>query len=66
MLTQFAIQKAAPTDKPYKVFDGNGLFLLVKPNGKKLWRFRLSTATGPNRKRGRSSSKGRSKQCARS
>jgi integrase len=40
MLTQFAIQRAQPLDKPYKLTDGNGLFLLVKPNGKKHWRFR--------------------------
>ena len=48
MLTQFAVQKAAPADKPYKVFDGNGLFLLVKPNGKKLWRFRYHFAGKEN------------------
>lgn len=48
MLTQFAVQKAAPSDKPYKVFDGNGLFLLVKPNGKKLWRFRYHFAGKEN------------------
>src|ERR1051325_1456366 len=48
MLTQFAIQKAAPADKPYKVFDGNGLFLLVKPNAKKLWRFRYRFAGKEN------------------
>ena len=48
MLTQFAIQKAAPADKSYKVFDGNGLFLLVKPNGKKLWRFRYRFAGKEN------------------
>lgn len=40
MLTQFAIQKAQPQAKPYKLMDSNGLFLLVQPNGKKLWRFR--------------------------
>jgi DNA-3-methyladenine glycosylase len=33
---------------------------------KKLWRFRLSTATGSNRKQGRSSNKGRSEQRANS
>jgi integrase len=28
------------TPKPYKLFDGGGLFLLVKPNGSKLWRLK--------------------------
>ena len=27
-------------DRPYKVGVGGSLFLLVKPNGSKLWRFR--------------------------
>lgn len=40
MLTQFAIQRASPREKPYRISDGNGLFLLVQPNGKKHWRFR--------------------------
>jgi hypothetical protein len=26
--------------KPYKMYDGSGLFLLVKPNGRKYWRLR--------------------------
>jgi len=40
MLTVFAIEKARPRAKPYKLSDGNGLHLLVEPNGSKLWRFR--------------------------
>jgi integrase len=39
-LTLFAIQNAKPHEKPYKLADGNGLHLLVKPNGSKLWRLR--------------------------
>lgn len=39
-LTNTAIKNAKPKDKPYKLMDENGLFLLVKPNGSKLWRFR--------------------------
>jgi integrase len=39
-LTNTAIQKAKTKNKPYKVFDERGLFLLVKPNGGKLWRFK--------------------------
>jgi integrase len=39
-LTQFAIVHAAPADKPYKLSDGGGLYLLIWPAGSKLWRFR--------------------------
>jgi len=39
-LTLFAIQNAKPREKPYKLADGNGLHLLVNPNGSKLWRLR--------------------------
>jgi len=39
-LTLFAVQNAKPKEKPYKLSDGEGLHLLVQPNGSKLWRFR--------------------------
>jgi hypothetical protein len=39
-LTQFAVTNAAAKDKPYKLTDGDGLHLLVRPNGSKLWRMR--------------------------
>ena len=39
-LTQFAIVRAVPAEKPYKLSDGEGLHLLVEPNGSKLWRLR--------------------------
>ena len=39
-LTNTAIQKAKTKNKPYKLFDERGLFLLVNPNGGKLWRFK--------------------------
>ncbi|MDR1530339.1 MAG: integrase arm-type DNA-binding domain-containing protein [Burkholderiales bacterium] len=32
-----SVRSAKPQDKPYKLFDGVGLFLLVKPNGGKYW-----------------------------
>ena len=41
-LTNTAIKNAKPKDKPYKLMDEKGLFLLIKPNGSKLWRFRYS------------------------
>lgn len=34
------IRNAKPTDKPYKLTDGNGLFLLVHSNGAKYWRLK--------------------------
>lgn len=48
MLTQFAIVKAAAKERPYKLPDGDGLHLLVQPNGKKLWRYRYRFAGKEN------------------
>lgn len=39
-LTDRQIKNAKPTDKPYKLSDGAGMFLLVKPNGKKYWQMK--------------------------
>ena len=39
-LTDKAIQAAKPRSKPYKMGDGEGLYLLVNPNGTKWWRFK--------------------------
>ncbi|HEY6020009.1 MAG TPA: tyrosine-type recombinase/integrase [Candidatus Paceibacterota bacterium] len=39
-LTYTRIETAKPKEKPYKLADGGGLFLLVNPNGSKLWRYR--------------------------
>ncbi|ETS30079.1 protein of unknown function (DUF4102), partial [Photorhabdus khanii NC19] len=39
-LTDMAIKKAKPEEKSYTLSDGNGLSLLVEPNGSKWWRFR--------------------------
>src|SRR3546814_69595 len=39
-LTDTAIRKAKPKDKPYKVSDSGGLYLLVNPVGSKLWRIK--------------------------
>jgi len=39
-LTDTAIRKTKPTDKPFKVADEKGLFLLVAPTGGKLWRMK--------------------------
>jgi len=37
-LTDTAIRAAKPKEKPYKVADSHGLYLLVNPRGSKLWR----------------------------
>ena len=39
-LTDPKIRQAKPKDKPYKLFDGGGLFLLIQPGGAKLWRLK--------------------------
>jgi len=39
MLTNVALKALKPAAKPYKKSDGGGLFILVQPNGGKLWRF---------------------------
>ena len=44
MLTDTAIRKAKPLEKPYKLFDAVGLFLLVAPGGGKLWRCKYRLA----------------------
>lgn len=41
-LTDTEIKKAKSTDKDYKLFDGGGLFMLVKTNGGKLWRLKYN------------------------
>ncbi len=38
MLTDIKIRNTKPTDKPQKLFDGGGLFVLVTPQGGKFWR----------------------------
>jgi len=44
-LSSFAIERAKPKERPYKLSDGGGLHLLVNPNGRKLWRFRYQFGT---------------------
>jgi integrase len=39
-LTNFEIKNAKAREKPYKLSDGGGLYLLVQPNGSKLWRLK--------------------------
>ena len=39
-LTARQVETAKPTEKPYKLADGGGLYLLVNPNGKRYWRLK--------------------------
>jgi hypothetical protein len=41
-LTNTAITGAKGQDKPYRLTDGQGLYLLVKPSGRKYWRLDYS------------------------
>ncbi|MBZ6382692.1 tyrosine-type recombinase/integrase [Sphingomonas sanguinis] len=40
MLTVVQIRALKPAERPYKVADSDGLYLLVQPSGALLWRFR--------------------------
>jgi integrase len=40
MLSDTAVKAAKPREKPYKLFDERGLFLLVTPIGGRWWRFK--------------------------
>lgn len=37
-LTDVKVRSAKPTEKPYKLTDGEGIHLMVHPNGSKYWR----------------------------
>ena len=39
-LSDTAIRTAKPSDKPYKLSDEKGLFLLITANGSKYWRLK--------------------------
>ncbi len=49
-LTDTECRTAKPKEKPYKLTDGNGLYLEVKPNGVKAWRYRFELNDGTGRK----------------
>jgi integrase len=39
-LSDFACKNAKPKDKPYRLADGDGLYLLIQKSGSKLWQLR--------------------------
>ena len=50
MLTDTKCRNAKPAGKPYKLADGKGLYLEVKPNGVKAWRYRFELSREGARK----------------
>jgi len=61
-LSDIAIRNAKPKDKPYKMGDTGGLFLLVQPSGGKLWRLKYridgkEKKLAPGRSSGRNSAR---------
>ncbi len=42
MLSETAVRNAKPREKPYKLSDERGLFLLINPSGSRWWRFKYS------------------------
>jgi integrase len=46
MLTDTQCRTAKTKDKPYKLSDGKGLYLEIKPNGVKAWRYRFELREG--------------------
>jgi integrase len=44
LLTDVTVRNAKPTDKDKRLNDGGGLYLLIKPNGAKWWRFDYTIA----------------------
>jgi integrase len=43
-LTDVSVRKAVPAEKPYRLFDGRGLYLEVSPAGGRWWRFKYRFA----------------------
>jgi hypothetical protein len=43
-LTDIKVKTAKPMEKAYKLADGGGMYLLVKPNGSKYWRLKYRFA----------------------
>lgn len=40
-LTDIKVRSAKPQEKEYTLVDGDGMSLLIHPNGSKYWRFRF-------------------------
>lgn len=44
LLNDVKVRNAKPQAKPYKLSDGDGMFLYVHPNGSKYWRLKYRFA----------------------
>lgn len=40
MLTDLTVRTAKPREKPYKLWDSGGMFLMVTPRGSRWWRLK--------------------------
>lgn len=40
VLSDELLKNACPKERDYKIFDGKGLYILIKSTGSKLWRFK--------------------------
>lgn len=45
-LTEMQVRNAKPKEKPYKLFDGGGLYLEVATSGSRIWRLKFRQADG--------------------
>jgi hypothetical protein len=45
-LTASQIERAKPKDKEYSLFDGEGLYLVIRPSGAKTWMLRFKDGIG--------------------
>ncbi|NOQ67140.1 MAG: integrase, partial [Desulfobacterales bacterium] len=43
-LSAVGVRNAKPKNKPYKLSDGNGLYLHIAISGKRTWRYRFKIA----------------------
>jgi integrase len=48
MLNKTVIKRLRPREKMYRILDGDGLYLEVRTNGEKYWRFRFKKLDGKN------------------
>ena len=48
-ITDTQIKNAKPQSKDYPIYDGNGLLLLIKSTGTKIWQFRYYRPITNNR-----------------
>ena len=46
MLIELAVKQAKPREKKYRLYDQGGLYLKVKPTGRKYWRYKFRVRIG--------------------